>query len=86
MLTLSQTKRINALLAGESTRVDGKLLVCRESKPYLSMEGCQVCALRRINCHGISCMKGMLVSKTTPNDPEPLEIVRPADVFFTLHL
>lgn len=86
MLTLSQTKRINALLPGESTVIDGKLLVCRESKPYLSMAGCQNCALHRLDCRGITCMKGMLVSKTIPNDPEPLEIVRNQDVYFTLML
>lgn len=85
MLTLSQTKRINALLPGEHTIIDGKMLVCRKSKPYLSAQCCQICALHRLSCEGISCMRGMLVRKTIPNDPEPLTLPRPNDVYFTLY-
>lgn len=85
MLTLSQINRLNALLPGESTVIDGKVVVCHESRPYLSFVGCLHCALHRINCTGVNCMKGILVRKITPNDPEPLEIPRQHDAYFTLH-
>lgn len=86
MLTLTQINRINALLPGESTKIGHHLLVCHESLPYLSGTCCSHCALHHTGCYGISCLKGMLVRKTIPNDPEPLEIVRPHDVYFTLYL
>ena len=85
MLTIPEINRINALLPGEHTTLDGKQLECHESKPYLSADHCCDCALHRIRCDGVSCMRGMLVRKSSP-DGTPTEIPRENDVYFTMYM
>lgn len=67
---------INQMMPGDVLNVDGQLLVCRESMSYLSGYNCTHCALFKVNCNGVACMKGM---------PTPRGYNRPKDVYFSLY-
>ena len=85
MLTISQINQLNALLPGEHIKFDGKRLECHESKPYLSADHCRDCALHLIKCDGVRCLRGMIVTKRSP-DGHPLETPSENDVYFTLYM
>ncbi len=81
-LTNLQIRRLSHLKPGERISWgEGLTIVCRSAEPSHSGRCCQCCALHYIDCTEVPCLKGQ---PTDPTGPSGL-LLRPTDVFFTLH-
>lgn len=78
-LTPQERHRLNTLVPGQSCPFRGLTLTCRPSQPCQSGRNCTYCALHRIHCDGVACLRG-----STYLDLNLKEHLRQDDIFFTL--